>query len=190
MEKKSVRSERPRFGSGLWVSLMTQTREFQTHASKKVCDIMTRDVETVQSTATLQEAAEKMRNYNVGALPVYTGRILAGIVTDRDITVKATAKGLGPFLGRVEDAMTWKMEWCPEDTDIESAARIMAAKAVHRLAVSDRSGALVGIISLSDIATKTHDSTIVEQVVEATASRVTRSAEEDPWASFDEEICD
>ncbi len=151
----------------------------------KVAEVMTRDVETVQSTASLQEAAEKMRDCNVGGLPVYTGHTLAGIVTDRDITVKATAKGLDPFTAKVEEAMTWKVEWCAEDTDIESAARIMEAKAVRRLAVLDQSGTLVGIISLSDLATRAHDSVIVEQVVEATAGRVTRDPEEDTWGLFD-----
>ena len=155
----------------------------------KVSDVMTREVETVQSTATLQDAAQKMRDCNVGALPVYIGEVLAGIITDRDITVKATARGLSPSTGKVEEAMTWKMEWCPEDADIESVAHVMETKAVRRLAVLDHSGALVGIISLSDIATKTHDSAIVEQVVEAVASQAVKNQEDD-WISFDEGIGD
>lgn len=156
----------------------------------RVSDVMTCDVETVQSTATLEQAAEKMRDCNVGALPVYTGAILAGIVTDRDITVKATSKGLSPSTGKVEDVMTWKVEWCPEDTDVEEAARIMAAKKVHRLAVFNRSGELVGILSLSDIAAKAHDSALVEQVVEATAVRPAKNPEDNAWESFDEGIVD
>jgi CBS domain-containing protein len=156
----------------------------------KVSEVMTRDVKVVQSTATLRDAARLMQQYNVGALPVYAGHTLAGIVTDRDITVKAVAAGVEPAKGRVEDVMTWKVEWCPQDTDIESAARIMENKLIHRLAVLNREGVLVGIISLSDIAIKTHNQRIVEQVVEATASRTAPSEAEDPWVSFEEAITD
>ncbi len=156
----------------------------------KVSDVMTRNIETIESTATLEEAARKMRDCNVGALPVYTGKVLVGFVTDRDIAVKATARSLSPSTGKVEDVMTWKAEWCFEGMDIESAADIMKAKRVHRLGVFDRWGTLVGILSLSDIATKTHDSAVVEQVVEATALRPVTSQEEDTWQSFDEGVVD
>lgn len=147
----------------------------------KVSEVMTRDVEVIQSTATIREAAKEMQQHNVGALPVYAGHTLAGMVTDRDITVKAVAEGIDPTTGRVEEVMTWKVEWVPEETDIQSAARIMEKKALRRLAVLDRDGKLTGIISLSDIATKTHDQRIVEQLVEATASRSWMNPLDGPW---------
>lgn len=156
----------------------------------KVSDVMTYDVETIEATATLEEAAQKMRDCNVGALPVYAGKILIGFVTDRDITVKATARGLSPSAWKVEDVMTWRAEWCFESMDVDSAAEIMKAKRVHRLGVFDRWGKLVGILSLSDIATKTHDSSIVEQVVEATASRPVTGRQNDSWETFDEGVVD
>ncbi|HTL71597.1 MAG TPA: CBS domain-containing protein [Candidatus Eisenbacteria bacterium] len=134
----------------------------------KVADIMTREVETVQSVATLREAAEKMRDRNVGSLPVYVGDVLTGMVTDRDITVKATAEGVSPSAGKVEDVMTWCMEWCREDDDVEAVAHVMETKSVRRLAVLDPGGELVGIVTLSDLATGPRDSALVEQVVEAT----------------------
>jgi len=155
-----------------------------------VSDVMTRGVETIESTATLEEAAQKMRDFNVGALPVYTGRTLIGFVTDRDITVKATAKGLSPSTGTVEEAMTWRAAWCWEDADIEEAARIMERKAVRRLAVLNHSGELVGILSLDDIATRAHDSAIVEKILEAASSREALNSEVDDRDSFDQGVVD
>ncbi len=136
----------------------------------RVSDVMTEDVETVQSTETLKEAAKKMRDCNIGALPVYMGSVLTGFVTDRDITVKATAKGVDPSVGKVEDVMTWKAEWCLGDADVKEAAHIMETKKVRRLAVLDRAGYLIGLLSVDDIARRAHDSKSVEKVVEATAA--------------------
>src|SRR6266498_2610299 len=69
-------------------------------------DIMTRDVEVIHPDATLAEAAAKMDSLNVGALPVCDGDRVLGVITDRDITVRATAVGSNPQAARVRDAMT------------------------------------------------------------------------------------
>ena len=69
-------------------------------------DIMTREVQVIHPDATLQEAAEKMRDLDVGPLPVCDGDRLQGMLTDRDITVRSTAKGDNPMMAKVRTAMT------------------------------------------------------------------------------------
>jgi len=118
----------------------------------KLRDAMTRCVEIVHPETTLTEAAVKMRSADVGPLPVHDGVSVVGIVTDRDITVRAIAMGFDPGKTRVGDIMTPGVYHCFDDQDVSDAARIMAEKLVRRLPVFDRSYRLVGIISLTDLA--------------------------------------
>ena len=87
----------------------------------KVNEVMTRSAECTRPDATLHEAAERMKALNVGSLPVCDNDRLVGMVTDRDITVRATAEGLPPTLGRVRDVMTPDVIYCFEDQDIGEA---------------------------------------------------------------------
>jgi len=120
-------------------------------------EIMSRDVEVVRPDSTIQEAAEKMRALDVGPLPVCDGDRLVGMITDRDITVRATAEGAEPFSTRVGDVMTAEMVFAFEDDDIEKAAQMMRDKQVRRLAVLNRDKQLVGIVALGDLAVDTGD---------------------------------
>lgn len=137
----------------------------------KVREIMTPSVETVSALDTVRDAAAKMLARNVGALPVYEGSILLGLLTDRDITVRAVAKGLDPRKTLVEDVMTWKAGTCLEDREVSEAVKIMEDQKVRRLVVLDRHGRLQGIVSLSDVATRAHDRDLVEELLESVASR-------------------
>ena len=118
----------------------------------KVSDVMTRDVEVIGPDATLREAAQKMKTLEVGPLPVSDGRRLLGMVTDRDITVRATAEGLDPNTTRVSDVMTKGTIYCFADQDVREAARIMERERIRRLVVLDRAKNLVGVVSLGDLA--------------------------------------
>jgi len=129
-------------------------------------DIMTREVEVVHPNATLQEAADKMDALNVGPLPVCDGDRLLGMVTDRDITVRATAAGLDPKAARVRDAMTEDVIYAFEDQDVREAARLMEDKQIRRLVVLNRDKRLVGIVSLGDIATATGDERQTGEILE------------------------
>ena len=120
-------------------------------------EIMSRDVEVVRPDSTIQEAAEKMRALDVGPLPVCDGNRLVGMITDRDITVRATAEGAEPFSTRVGDVMTAETVFAFEDDDIEQAAQMMRDKQVRRLAVLNRDKQLVGIVALGDLAVDTGD---------------------------------
>jgi CBS domain-containing protein len=129
-------------------------------------DIMTREVEVVHPNASLQEAADKMDALNVGPLPVCDGDRLVGMITDRDIIVRATAAAMDPRTARVRDAMTDEVIYAFEDQDVREAARLMEEKQIRRLVVLNRDKRLVGIVSLGDIATATQDERQTGEILE------------------------
>jgi CBS domain-containing protein len=119
----------------------------------KVKDVMTGNVEFIQPNDSLQVAAQKMRDRDIGFLPVYEGDELVGVVTDRDIAIRAIASGINPdaILGR--EIATSPVVHCFEDQDVEEAARLMRENQIRRLIVLDRKNDQpVGVISLGDLA--------------------------------------
>lgn len=128
--------------------------------------IMTRHVEVVHPEATLREAAQKMAALDVGPLPVCKGDELVGMVTDRDITLRATAEGLDPKTTRVYEVMTPEIIFAYEDEDVSEAARLMAEYQIRRLVVLNRDKRLVGIVSLGDLAVHTGDERQAGQTLE------------------------
>lgn len=129
-------------------------------------EVMTRDVEVVRPNAALKQAAEKMRDLNVGSLPVCDGQRLVGLLTDRDITVRAVAAGRDPLVTEVREAMTGDIIYCFEDQSVEEAAQLMAERQIRRLPIIDRNKQLVGIVSLGDLAVDTGDPARVGHVLE------------------------
>ena len=126
----------------------------------QLSEIITRDVETIPPEATVREAAQRMRSMDVGSLPVCDGAHLLGMITDRDITVRATADGCNPEQTCVRDAMTPNIEYVFEDDDVQRAAQIMQDKQIRRLPVVSRGDKrLVGIVALGDIARTGDDRT-------------------------------
>lgn len=132
----------------------------------RVSEVMTQGVECIGPDATLQEAAAKMKSLDVGPLPVCDNDRLVGMVTDRDITVRATAEGDAPTDVRVRDVMTPEVIYCFDDDLVEDAARLMAAKQVRRLVVLNRDKRMVGIVSLGDLAVKTGDEQLAGRALE------------------------
>ena len=120
----------------------------------KIADIMTRNVRVVSPDRTIQEAARLMDEMNVGALPVCDGRRLRGVITDRDITVRATAAGLPPDTTRVRDVMSDNVWWCFDDDDVSHIVELMSDHQIRRLPVVDHDKHLVGIVALGDLATE------------------------------------
>lgn len=116
-----------------------------------VNELMTREVEVVSPSDTLAEAARKMARLDVGALPVAESERLVGMITDRDITVRAIAEGMGPDT-LVSDAMTLDVRFAYEDELVRDVAETMGEMQVRRLPVISRDKRLIGIISLGDIA--------------------------------------
>jgi CBS domain-containing protein len=125
----------------------------------KLRNVMTRNVEVIQPDAPIQQAAQKMKSLDVGSLPVCDGQRLVGMITDRDIVVRAVAEGDGRQVNQftVQDVMTGKVVYCYEDDDIDEAARIMSEEQIRRLPVLNRDKRLVGIVALGDVAVDTAD---------------------------------
>lgn len=118
-----------------------------------VSDVMTSGVEVVAPDATLREVAEKMKSLDVGSIPVCDGQRLLGMVTDRDITVRAIAEWKDPSTTPVSAVMTENIVYCYADQDVAEAAELMEEKQIRRLVVLDRAKNLVGVVSLGDLAT-------------------------------------
>ncbi|AMR81938.1 CBS domain-containing protein [Cupriavidus nantongensis] len=136
---------------------MFQSPATQPRAPRRVVDIMTRQPAYITPDETIQHAAQLMADLHVGSLPVCDGRRLVGMLTDRDITVRATAGGQPPQATRVADAMSPQVQWCLEDESLEDAQHKMEAAQVRRLPVLDHDHTLVGIVSLGDFASKGAD---------------------------------
>jgi CBS domain-containing protein len=117
----------------------------------KVSEVMTRDVQLIEPTQTIQDAAKLMAELDTGIMPVREGDRLVGMITDRDIAVRAVAEGKGPDTP-IREVMTQDVKYCYEDDDTEDVARNMADIQVRRLPVLTRDKRLVGIISLGDMA--------------------------------------
>jgi CBS domain-containing protein len=135
--------------------------------SMLIKDVMTRRAECAHPTDSIAHAAERMKKLDVGSLPVCgDNEKPVGIVTDRDITTRATARSSDPADTTVADVMTPNVIYVFEDQSVEEAGRLMEDKQVRRLLVFDRDKRLVGIVSLGDLALKTRDERLGGQVLE------------------------
>ena len=123
-------------------------------AMTKVADIMTRSIATVQREETLQAAAKRMREMDVGSLPVLDGQALVGMVTDRDIVIRGVADGMVAQESRVADVMTPDVRCCRVDDTVEDVMDEMGDAQVRRLPVLDANNEVVGVVALGDLATR------------------------------------
>jgi CBS domain-containing protein len=117
----------------------------------KISECMTRDVRIANPNETIREAARMMCECDAGILPVGENDRLVGMITDRDIALRAVAEGKGPET-KVRDVMSAEVKYCFDDEDIDDAARSMAEQQIRRLPVLNREKRLVGIVSLGDLA--------------------------------------
>lgn len=116
----------------------------------KVAEMMTRGVHTAKPDDTIIGAAKLMAQCDCGALPVEDQDRLVGMITDRDIVVRALAQGRAD--ARIADVMSKDIKYCFEDEEVDAVAHNMADIQMRRLPVVDRNKRLVGILSLGDIA--------------------------------------
>jgi CBS domain-containing protein len=130
---------------------------------QKISEVMSSDVQTISPDATIEEAAQEMRDGDFGLVPVAEDEELLGVITDRDIAVRAVAEGRDPST-LVREIMSEEVVWAGEDDSVEDAARIMSDHQIRRLPVVDAEQHLVGIVSLGDFAV---DSADIQPVVEA-----------------------
>ena len=129
-------------------------------------DVMTRNFEVVNASASLQDAAIKMKDLDVGLIPVCDGDRLQGILTDRDITIRATARGRNPKKTKVTDVMSTDIAYCLEDQEVEEAVSLMEARQIRRLPILNQEKRLVGIVSLGDIAIRVGDRDLSGETLE------------------------
>lgn len=117
----------------------------------QVSQIMTPDPDTAQPQDTLQAVAARMSSGDYGSMPVVEGGRLVGVVTDRDIAIRAVGQGLGPETA-VREVMTPDPVCVAPESDLEDAAEIMQEEQIRRLFVTDESDRLVGVVALGDVA--------------------------------------
>jgi len=132
----------------------------------RVNEIMTSDFETIDAMSSVTEAAKKMQSLNIGFLPVREGREIVGVLTDRDIVVRALAREFDPDSTRVKDIATQNVTYCYEDIGVEDAAALMEEHQIRRLIACDYDGSPVGIISLGDLAVKTVQENLYGEALE------------------------
>jgi len=133
----------------------------------QIKEIMTREPVVIRPDVVLKQAAERMRDLDSGVMPVGQKDRLVGMLTDCDITIRATAAGKDPNQTRVEEVMTPDVVYCFEDDDTRDAARKMEEHQLRRLIVLNRDKRLVGILSLGDLAVHTADDRLAGEVSEA-----------------------
>jgi len=129
-------------------------------------DVMTPGVEVIAPEASIYEAAEKMSHLDIGPLLVCDGERLVGMLTDRDITVRAVAAGRDPRMTHVRDIMTPDVVYGFEDQDVQDAARLMEQYQIRRLPVLNRSKQLVGMVALGDLAAHVGTRPVAAEVLE------------------------
>ncbi|MCF8568332.1 CBS domain-containing protein [Alicyclobacillus tolerans] len=115
-------------------------------------ELMTSDVSCCQASDSIEKAAQIMKSVNCGSIPVCEKNKVIGIITDRDIVLKALAGGKGTTC-KVNECMSTQVITCTPDTDVHEAADLMAQHQIRRLPVCDAAGNIVGICSIGDLAT-------------------------------------
>ena len=134
----------------------------------QVQDLMTKCVQTVSESDRLQEAAGKMKDSDAGIIPVTDGGgQVIGVVTDRDIVVRAIAQGKNPQELHVSDVMSCEVVTCRPDCPIEDAVSTMRERQIRRLVVTEEHlRNTVGVVSLGDIAARGHQPQLVGAATE------------------------
>ncbi|MDH3672809.1 MAG: CBS domain-containing protein [Gammaproteobacteria bacterium] len=118
---------------------------------------MTARMESVNPELSLQETARKMRDLNIGSLPVLENGQLIGMITDRDICCRAVGDGRDIAMTKVREIMSGDVTYCYNDQDVADAAHLMEDKHVRRLAVLNRDKTMAGFLSVDDLAQYSHE---------------------------------
>lgn len=136
----------------------------------KVHEVMTDRPRAVTPETTVSEAAQLMKNDDIGSLPIIDGEQLAGMVTDRDIVIRAIAEGKDPRGMPVREVASRELVTVRADEELSSALQLMASQQVRRLPVVDDDGRLVGILAQADVAVEAKEKAVGEMVEEISKS--------------------
>ena len=148
---------------------MMNEKSFSENARRRCREIMTGNVKTANREMSLQEVARLMREGDMGAMPVVEDNKLIGIVTDRDIVVRAIAEGQDVST-KIGDVMTTEIFSVKPDDFVFEAIRLMGDKQVRRIPVITESGELAGIIAMADIALEMEDEREIAETLEEISS--------------------
>lgn len=135
----------------------------------QVRDAMTAGIRIAEPEEKLPHAAKKMRTQNIGALPVVEDGKLIGMLTDRDIAIRAVGDNKDPARVMVRDIMSDECFWCAENEQLDDAVRIMEANRVRRLPVMNDHREIVGMLSIEDVAVHAPES-LTGEVLKAIAT--------------------
>ncbi len=144
-------------------------KSFSENARRRCREIMTGNVKTASREMSLQEVARLMREGDMGAMPVVEDNKLVGIVTDRDIVVRAIAEGKDVST-KIGDVMTTEIFSVKPDDFVFEAIRLMGDKQVRRIPVIAENGELAGIIAMADIALEMEDEREIAETLEEISS--------------------
>ena len=136
----------------------------------KVHEVMTDRPRVVTPETTVAEAAQHMKNDDIGSLPILDGEQLAGMVTDRDIVIRAVADGKDPRGMPVREVASRELVTVNAGEELSSALQLMASQQVRRLPVVDDDGRLVGILAQADVAVEAKEKDVGEMVEEISKS--------------------
>ena len=137
------------------------------HGNHTIREVMTPDPTAIEPSTPLVEAARLMRDQDVGPLPIIEGERVIGMLTDRDIVVRAIAEGKDPHTVTAGEVASKQLITIDPEQPLDEAARLMAQHQVRRLPVCEEDGRLVGIVAQADIARQGHDvktGEVVEQI--------------------------
>ena len=143
---------------------------------RKISDLMVQDVLTIDASASLMEAAQRMRDGNVGVLPVIDEGRLRGVVTDRDLVVRGMAEGADPASMRVGDCATWDIVCARRESTIDEAMEVMAECQIGRLPVVDADNRVIGIVTLSSLALRSRKQDDALETAQELSKRSARAA--------------
>jgi CBS domain-containing protein len=166
-------------GAGLFGAVLAATMmrsSLPRARARRVGDVMVKNVLTIEGSASLQEAAQRMREANVGMLPVVEGGRLRGVITDRDLVVRGMARGMDPAQTPVRFIATEDLACAKPDWDLDDVARAMSDCQVGRLPVTDENERVVGIVTLSSLALRSNDDRETLQTAQEVSRRSARSA--------------
>jgi CBS domain-containing protein len=133
-------------------------------SSDSIRDLMTRNPRTIERSTSLAEAARLMRDEDTGVLPIVDGDRLVGVLTDRDIAIRAVGEGRDPSSTSAGDIASTTLVTIDPQQSIDEAMRLMSEHQVRRLPVTEEDGRLVGIVSQADFARHASDERIGETV--------------------------
>ena len=147
----------------------------------KVSEVMSRGVDPLSPSATVQDSAQQMAEFDVGAVLIGSEDVLLGILTDRDIILRVVIEGTPPADVKVGDVMSSTLFTCREDDTVESAFRQMQERQIRRLPVLGESGQLLGVVTLGDLSRRLGDREgLAEALRDITDPHRNREAPENP----------